>query len=57
MTKIKEKIWFLIAVIFAICLTIYVLSDIVTQPWHVLPGFGGDAVKNDFSYLYQSIYG
>ena len=57
MNKIQRHLWFLLAVVFAVCLTIFALSYIVTEPWHILPAIGGDAAKNNFTYLYQSMYG
>ena len=57
MTGDKGKIWFSIVIAFAICLTVYTLSYLVTMPWHTLPGLNGDGIKNDFTYLYHSIYG
>ncbi len=53
----KEKIWSFVAVLFGIALTMYTLSYIVIEPWHSIPGLAGDATKNVFTYLYQSIYG
>jgi hypothetical protein len=57
MSKLQRNLWFLLAVVCAVCLTVYTLSSIVTQPWHSMPGIGGDGVKNEFAYLYQIIYG
>jgi len=44
-------------VLFAIALTIYTLSYIVAEPWHIIPGLAGDSTKNTYTYLYQSAYG
>ena len=57
MNKTKDKIWLLAVVAIAVFLTAYMLSYIVTRPGHVLVNIAGDSAKNDFSYLYQSIYG
>ena len=57
MGDVKRKIWFAATVVFAICLTIFTLSHIVTEPWHVIPDIGGDGAKNNFTYLYESMYG
>lgn len=52
----KNKIWLLVAIVFAVCLTTYTLSYIVLEPWHIVPGMGGDGIKNIFTYLYHCIY-
>lgn len=57
MNKAQSNLWFLLAVVFAICLTVFALSYIVTEPWHIIPNIGGDGAKNMFTYLYHSIYG
>src|SRR3954462_2991656 len=55
--KAQRYLWLLIAVIFAVCLTVFTLSRIVTEPWHILPDIGGDGAKNNFTYLYHSLFG
>ena len=55
--KTQRYLWLLIAVIFAVCLTVFTLSRIVTEPWHILPDIGGDGAKNNFTYLYHSVFG
>ena len=57
MNKLQHTVWFSIAVVFAVCLTIFTLSNYITEPWHVLPTTYGDGMKNAFTYLYQSVYG
>ena len=57
MNKIQRQLWFLLAVVFAVCLTVCTLSHIVTEPWHILPSIGGDGAKNNLTYLYHSMYG
>ena len=57
MNKAKDKIWLLITIAFAICLTIFTLSHIITAPAHSMPAIYGDGAKNYFTYLYQCLYG
>ncbi len=57
MDKWKSKIWFLVCVVFAVCLTTIALKHFVTTPWHTLGELGGDGAKNNFTYLYHSLYG
>ena len=57
MDKLQRNVWLLVAIIFAVCVTIFTLSYIVTEPWHILPDIGGDGSKNNFTYLYHSMYG
>lgn len=57
MDKLYRKISFLAVVVLATIVTIYMLSYIVVEPWHILPDIGGDGAKNNFTYLYHSIYG
>ena len=56
MKKIGDKTWLLITTLFAVVVTTYVLSTIVTAPWHVVPELGGDGGKNIFTYLYHVLY-
>lgn len=56
MEKLQRKVWFLVAVIFAACITIYTLSYMVTHPAHILPDNGGDCAKNNFTFLYHALY-
>jgi hypothetical protein len=53
----QRRLWLLVAVVFAVCLTVFALSYIVTEPWHIIPAIGGDAAKNNFTYLYHSMFG
>ncbi len=57
MDKLQRKLWFLTAVVFATCITVFTLSYMVTIPWRMLPDLGGDGIKNAFTYLYHSMYG
>lgn len=57
MNKYKAQLWLLAAVVLAICVTTYTLSYIVTQPWHIMTELGADGGKNNYTYLYQSLYG
>ena len=57
MNKIPEKVWLVIAAIFAVGLTILTLSDIALHPGHVITQLGADGGKNNFTYLYHSLYG
>lgn len=56
MNKTQDRIWFLIVILSAVALTIYTLSDVVTQPWHAMPGNGSDGVRSEYGYLYHAIY-
>jgi hypothetical protein len=56
MNRLKDKIWFITTVIFAVCLTIFTLYHMVIHPWKVLPELGGDGAKNSFTYLWHSMY-
>ena len=57
MDKLQRNVWFLVAIIFATCVTIYTLSYMVIEPSHILPDIGGDGAKNNFTYLYHALYG
>ncbi len=57
MSTHSRNIWFLAACLFAICLTIFTLSYLVTQPSHAIPELGGDGIKNIYTYLYHCMYG
>ena len=57
MNKLNQTTWLLITIIFAVCLTAYSLSDMAIHPWHVMTELGSDGGKNNYTYLYQSLYG
>ncbi len=57
MNKISEKGWLLLVTLFALALTTFTLSYIVTAPWHEMPELGADGGKNIYTYLYQVLYG
>ena len=57
MDKLQRNVWFIIAIVFAAGVTVLTLSHIVTEPWHILTDVGGDGAKNNFTYLYHSMYG
>ena len=57
MDKLQRNVWFLVAIVFATCATIYTLSYIVIEPSRILPDIGGDGAKNNFTYLYHALYG
>jgi len=57
MTQLQRKIWFLVAVLFAVLVTILTLSHMVANPSHIIPELGRDGAKNNFTYLYQCMYG
>ncbi len=57
MNQLHRNVWLILAIIFAAGVTILTLSHFVTQPWHILPDIGGDGAKNNFTYLYHSMYG
>ncbi len=56
MNNLSERKWLLIATVFAVVLTVLLLSGIVTQPWHVMPELGADGGKNMFTFLYHVLY-
>lgn len=47
----------MITVVFAVCMATLLLPGILTTPWLLVPGNGGDAGKNIFAYLYHVLYG
>lgn len=57
MDKLRDNIWFAIALVFSVCLVVFTLSYIVIEPSHIIPELGGDGAKNIFTYLYHSING
>lgn len=57
MNKLRNTIWLFVAIIFAVGLVILTLSGMVTNPAHVIPELGGDAIKNTFTYIYHSTLG
>lgn len=57
MNNTPTKLWTLTVILCAVVLCIGGFSYIVTHPWHVLPDIGGDGAKNNFTYLYHSLYG
>ena len=57
MDKLRSNTWLLLTAIFAVCLTVFTLSYMVTEPWHIIPELGGDGIKNIFTFLYHSMYG
>lgn len=57
MNRLKENLWLLVAIVLGIATTVYALSHLATDPSHVIPDLGGDGAKNNFTYLYHSIYG
>jgi hypothetical protein len=50
-------LWLGVAIIFAIATTILLLSHFAIGPWGCIPDIGGDGAKNNFTYLYHSLYG
>ena len=57
MSRLNKNIWTLVTIAFAICLTAVTLKHFVTSPWRVVGELGGDGAKNNFTYLYQCMYG
>ncbi len=57
MNRLERNVWLVAAIIFAVVATIYTLSYIVIEPAHILPDIGGDGAKNNFTYLYHSLFG
>ena len=57
MDKGSSKLWLLFTTLFALAVTTFTLSHIVTHPWHEIPELGADGGKNIFTYLYQVLYG
>ncbi len=54
--KINQRIWFFVAFIFAICSTVLLLSNIVTDPGHMMIVIGGDGGHTYHAFLYNIIY-
>jgi hypothetical protein len=52
----KKNIWLLAAIVFAICMTAYMLSEFVIHPQSSMMTLGGDAGKNYLSYFYHCMY-
>ncbi len=52
----QKNLWLLVAILFAICLTIFMLSDIVIHPQHSMMEVGGDGGKNYLSWFYHIMY-
>lgn len=57
MSKLRSITWLVVVTIFAVALVILALSHMVTDPAHVIPELGGDAIKNTFTYVYHSVFG
>lgn len=57
MSKTKHYIWQFIAIVFSVCLVVFTLSFLVTKSSHVVAEIGGDGAKNNFTYVYHSMYG
>ncbi len=57
MNKANTKLWLLLTTLFALALTTFTLTYIVTAPWHEMPELGADGGKNIYTYLYQVLYG
>ena len=57
MNRNKERIWVLVCVVFAVAVVLFALSDIAMRPWHIMTQLGSDGGKNNFTYLYHSLYG
>ncbi|MBC7552826.1 MAG: hypothetical protein H7257_02480, partial [Taibaiella sp.] len=57
MNKPNTAIWLVITTLFAVVLSTFTLSHIVTHPWHEVPELGADGGKNIFTYLYHVLYG
>ena len=55
--KVSKHLWSLITIAFAIVVTTFLLAQMVTAPWHVMTELGADGGKNNFTYLYQVLYG
>ncbi len=56
MIKINNKIWIAISMLLSILLVTYSFSYVVTTPWQILPNINGDGAKNNFTFLYHSVY-
>ena len=57
MKKSQSLLWLIVAVVFAVGATTWILSYMVTDPGHVIIELGGDCGKNYFTFLYHAIYG
>lgn len=52
----NKWLWLLAAVVFAVCMTVYMLSEFVIHPQSSMMTLGGDAGKNYLSYFYHCLY-
>ncbi len=56
-SSLSTSTWLLLVTLFALVLTTFTLSYIVTAPWHEMPELGADGGKNIYTYLYHVLYG
>jgi hypothetical protein len=54
---ISRNGWLMIAILVAIAATFFIWHSVASHPDLVILGTGGDATKNYYTYLYQSLYG
>ena len=57
MNNIRGYIWFIAATLFAVGVVVLAMAGMVTDPAHMIPELGGDAIKNTFTYLWHSLHG
>lgn len=57
MNLLRKYGWSLVALTSIVCIVVYALQYIALVPWRMLPDIGGDGAKNNFTYLYHSMYG
>ena len=53
----QQRIWFFVAVIFALGIVYYMLTPLFEYPGRIALHIGGDAAKNYYTYLYHTLYG
>ncbi len=46
-----------IIVLLAFAFTVFMLGNIVTEPWHTITNVSGDGGKNNFTFLYHVLFG
>jgi len=56
MNSRKRFLWLLAAIVFAVCMTVYMLSEFAIHPQSSMMTLGGDAGKNYLSYFYHCLY-
>src|ERR1041384_1921736 len=55
--RLRSTAWLLLLLAAILAILDYMYPGIFTRPWRLLPTLGGDGIKNEFTYLYQVLYG